>query len=186
MFEQIKEIAERMKDLREISGFTAIEMAKQIDVKPDIYIKYENGEDDIPLSILAKVSSICGIEMSELLTGEKPKLHIFSVTRKDKRLQVERNAGYKHESLAFNFSHKKAEPFMVTLEPHADNSWDSASLHSHEGQEFDFIIEGTLRFLINGQELVLEEGDSLIFDSKYIHGMKAEKDRPVKFLAIVM
>ena len=185
MFEQIKEIAQRMKDLRDISGFSALEMAKKINVDEAEYVNYENGVSDIPLSVLTKVANICGIEMSELLTGEKPKLHIFSVTRKDKRLQVERNAGYKHESLAFNFSNKKAEPFMVTLEPHKDDSWDSASLHSHEGQEFDFVMEGTLRFLINGNEIVLEEGDSLIFDSKYLHGMKAEGG-PVKFLAIVM
>ena len=185
MYEEIKEIAQRMKALREISDFSAEEMAAKIEVAPELYKSYENGENDIPLSVLTKVAHACGIEMSELLTGEKPKLHIFSVTRKNKRLQVERNAGYKHESLAFNFSHKKAEPFMVTLEPHTDDSWDSTSLHSHEGQEFDFVLEGTLRFLINGHEIVLEEGDSLIFNSKYLHGMKAEGG-PVKFLAIVM
>lgn len=39
---------------------------------------------------------------------------------------------------------------------------------------------------IDGHEIVLNEGDSLYFDSSYSHGMKALNDKTAKFLAVIV
>ena len=72
--------------------------------------------------------------MGLLLTGEETRMHIFTVTRKGKGISVERRKQYKYENLAEKFVHKKAEPFIVTVEPRTDGK--KPSKNSHPGQEF--------------------------------------------------
>jgi quercetin dioxygenase-like cupin family protein len=106
------------------------------------------------------------------------------LTRKDKGASVERQKAYKYQSLAQHFIHKKAEPFLVTVEPGMEEA--PVHLNSHPGQEFNYILEGTLLISIEGRELVLNEGDSLFFDSNAPHGMKALNGQVAKFLAIIL
>ncbi|MFA0821878.1 MAG: helix-turn-helix domain-containing protein [Methanomethylovorans sp.] len=184
MQEKIKEIAIRIKELREISDISAEEMARLLNIDTETYESYEAGEKDIPASILYGISNELKVDMSVLLIGENPKMHVFTVTRKDKGVGVERRKEYKYQSLASNFVHKKAEPFVVKVEPKPEGT--KISMNSHPGQEFDFVLEGTLKVVIHNNEIVLEEGDSIFFDSNYPHGMAAVGGKSAKFLAIIM
>lgn len=184
MQEKIKEIAIRIKELREISDISAEEMARLLNIDAETYESYEAGEKDIPASILYGISNELKVDMSVLLIGENPKMHVFTVTRKDKGVGVERRKEYKYQSLASNFVHKKAEPFVVKVEPKPEGT--KISMNSHPGQEFDFVLEGTLKVVIHNNEIVLEEGDSIFFDSNYPHGMAAIGGKSAKFLAIIM
>ena len=56
----------------------------------------------------------------------------------------------------------------------------------HEGQEFNYCVEGRLMILLNGQEVIMEPGDSLYFNSEMPHGMRALDGKPAKFLAIIL
>lgn len=95
---------------------------------------------------------------------------------------MERSKAYKYQSLAAGFMNRQADPFIVTVEPN-DNP---IHLNSHAGQEFNLILEGRMLLNINGKELVLEEGDSIYFDSASLHGMKALDNKTVKFLAVII
>ncbi len=182
MSEQVKQIAARIKDLREISGISADDLAKSLNIPVETYIGYESGNSDIPVSLLYEIANKFNVELTAILTGEGPRLHTYCLVRKDKGVNVERREQYQYQNLAHNFIHKKAEPFLVTVEP------DSAPIHynSHPGQEFNYVLEGTLKIIINGHELVLSEGDSLFFDSSANHGMKALDGKAAKFLAIIL
>ncbi len=89
-----------------------------------------------------------------------------------------------YQSLANNFLHKKAEPFLVTVNPDSDEA--PVPMNAHPGQEFNYMIEGTIKLIVDKHELVLNEGDSLFFDSGLQHGMKALNGKPAKFLAIIL
>lgn len=183
MSEQIKQISRRIKELREISDVSPETMAKELNISVETYLEYESGNIDIPVSFLYGIANKFNVQLSEILTGEAPRLHTYSVVRKDKGISVDRRKEYKYQSLAYNFVHKKAEPFMVTVEP---DSSQEVHYNSHPGQEFNYVIEGTLKVIINGHEIILNEGDSLFFDSGANHGMKAMNDKPAKFLAIIL
>ena len=73
---------------------------------------------------------------------------------------------------------------MVTIDPQPENYL--IEFNSHPGQEFNYVIKGTMMIIIDGHEIILYEGDSIYFDSGYKHAMKALKDQQVKFLAIVI
>lgn len=184
MQEKIKEIAARVRELRDISDISIEEIAKKLELPVDTYSRYEKGEEDIPASILLEIAQCLNVDMSVLLTGEMPRMHIFSVTRKDKGVSAERRKDYKYQNIAANFAHKKAEPFVVRVDPKPEGT--PVSTNSHPGQEFDFVLEGTLKVVIHGNELILEEGDSIFFDSGYDHGMQAVGGKPAKFLAVIL
>lgn len=184
MSEQIKLIGERLRELREIAGDSIEDVANDLAISPELYLQYENGEIDMPVSFLFNAANRFGVELSTLLTGEEPRLKIYSLVRKNKRLVVDRRKEYRYESLAYNFIDKKAEPFIVTVDYKGNDKPES--LNSHPGQEFNLILEGTLKIVIDKYELILHEGDALYFDSSYKHGMVALDNRPAKFLAIIM
>ncbi|HPA87875.1 MAG TPA: XRE family transcriptional regulator [Bacteroidales bacterium] len=184
MTEQIRQIGARIRELRDISGITAKELAAKLGLPEELYVRYESGEADIPVGVLFEISEMFNVELSVLLGGEGPKLHVFGIVRKGKGLKLERRQQYKYESLACNFIHKKAEIFMVTIDPKpADTLLD---FNSHPGQEFNYVIKGSMMTIIDGHEIILNEGDSIYFDSGCNHAMKALNNEQVKFLAMVL
>ncbi|HOQ06489.1 MAG TPA: XRE family transcriptional regulator [Clostridiales bacterium] len=184
MSDQIQQIAERIAGLRDIAGYTVEELAKDLGISVEEYKRYESGEVDIPIGFLYKLASKYNVELTAILTGDEPKLRTYCLVRKGKGVNVERKAPYKYHSLAFNFVNKKAEPFEVCVEPSSDD--EPIHLSSHPGQEFNYVIEGSMVIYIDGHHIVLNEGDSLYFDSSYSHGMKALGNKPAKFLAIII
>ena len=184
MKEKMKEIAQRVSELRELSDIGIDEMANQLNVPVETYMGYEEGKNDISASVLYEIAQKLNVDMGLLLTGEETRMHIFAVTRKGKGVRAERRKEYKYENLAEKFIHKKAEPFIVSVKPRTQLG--KPLTNSHPGQEFNYVIEGTLKIYIHDNEIVLEEGDSIFFDSSYEHAMEALNDKKAKFLAIIL
>jgi transcriptional regulator with XRE-family HTH domain len=183
MEDQIKQIAERLKGLREVLEISAEEAAKTSAITMEQYIKYESGQYDIPVSILHRMAHKYNFEMTTLLSGDEPHMRSYSLTRSDKGIVIDRRQAYKYQSLAGNFLNRKAEPFLVVVEPKDDAC---VSYNSHPGQEFNYMIEGSLKFFLGEKEMTLHPGDSIYFDSGLPHGMLAEDGKPAKFLAIIL
>ncbi|OPX60191.1 MAG: Cupin domain protein [Methanobacterium sp. PtaB.Bin024] len=184
MKEKMKEIGLRINELRELSDLEVQDMADYLEISSETYKEYEDGKKDIPASILYEIAHKLQVDMGLLLTGEETRMHIFSVTRKGKGVEVGRRKQYKYENLAEKFIHKKAEPFIVTADPKNGNT--KPDTNSHPGQEFDYVLEGVLKIYIHDNEIILNEGDSIFFDSSYEHAMEALENKPAKFLAVVM
>lgn len=184
MSDQIRQIASRIKDLREISGLSIETLAGQLGVSTETYKQYESGSIDIPIGFLYELSGKFNVDLTAILTGEGPRLHTYALVRKGRGISVERRNPYKYQSLAYNFINKKSEPFMVSVDPSEDD--EPVHFNTHPGQEFNFVMEGTLMIYIDGHQLILNEGDSLYFDSGCNHGMKALGGKRAKFLAIII
>ena len=180
---QIQMIAMRIRDLRETIGLSREDVASRAQVPLDEYIAYESGNKDFTFSNLFNIAQTLGVDISDLLTGESPKLHGYVLTRKSKGLIFDRNQQFHYQHLAYNFSHKLAEPFLVTME--MDRPGVVRQAHSHEGQEFDYVLEGALRIIIDGNDMLLREGDSIYYDSALPHVMHAPEENCV-FIAVVM
>jgi quercetin dioxygenase-like cupin family protein len=183
MNDEVIQVAARLRDAREIAGLSVAALATQLDIPFDVYTSYETGNTDIPISILYKAAAVIGLDLSALLTGEEPRLHTYSLVRKGRGVTVDRHPAYRHEHLAPNFRHRKAEPFLVTVEPvPADGP---LPLNTHPGQEFNYILQGTLRVTVAGHDLELGPGDTLFFDASLPHGMAALGDTAATFLALI-
>lgn len=184
MSDQIKQIAERLQGLRDVLELTPDEVAKSCQLSVEEYLGMESGEKDISVSALQKIARKYGIALDVLMFGEEPKMSSYFLTRCGSGVSVERTKAYKYQSLASGFRGRKADPFIVTVEPKPENT--PIHFNSHEGQEFNLVIEGRMLLNIKGKELILNPGDSLYFDSSIPHGMMALDDKTVKFLAVIL
>ena len=184
MCDPIKSIANRLRGLREVLELSAQEVAESCHLRVEEYMALESGESDISVNVLQTIARRYGISLDVLMFGEEPKMNAYFITRAGAGVSVERRKAYKYEALASGFRDRKADPFIVTVEPAPANA--PMHLNSHEGQEMNYVLEGRLLLSLNGKELVLNVGDSLYFDSSLPHGMKALDGRPVRFLAIIM
>ncbi|GAB6394716.1 MAG: transcriptional regulator [Bacteroidales bacterium] len=184
MNEQIRQIAERLKGLRDALNITAEEMADACDLSVEEYLALESGTADISVSVLHRIAQAYGVELTALMFGDEPKMNSYFVTRKGKGVAVERTKSYKYQSLAAGFANRKADPFLVTVHPMPDN--EPVYRNAHAGQEFNLVLQGRMLIQINGKDIVLEEGDSIYFNSGLPHGMKALGGEKVRFLAVIL
>jgi transcriptional regulator with XRE-family HTH domain len=163
------QIPGRIKEFREILEISAFDIARDIDIPFEIYSKYENGELDIPISVLYTIANRLGTDVTVLMTGEEAKMDSAAVCRKGKGISIERYPGYEYTSLACNFKHRTMEPLLVYL----DSSKPQAALVSHSGQEFNYVVEGHVNITVGGREHILSAGDSIYFDARIPHGQSA-------------
>ena len=178
MDEQLKQIGERLRGLRDVLDIPVSEMAETIGVSADKYEKIEQGEMDITISNLMKIARKYGVSTEELIFAEAPHM------KSGQGLSIERTKAYKYQSLVGGFVGHKADVFIVTVEPKPEAH--VVYKNSHPGQEFNMVLEGKMELYIAGKTIVLEEGDSIYFDSTKPHGMLAVGDKPVKFLAFTV
>ena len=182
----IKEVSERLRACREALDFTPEYMAERTQVSVEDYLAHENGERDLSLSFMNNCAEALGMELIALLTGQSPKLTKYSIDRKDEGLRIERRERFEYYHLAYMFKNKCLEPMLATA-PYLEEQQNAPiKMSSHEGQEFDYIISGQMKFIINGHVEILGPGDALYLDSKNPHGMIAVGGEDCKFIAILV
>lgn len=179
------EIARRMKDMREIAGIPRERMAADLKLDEELYGRYEDGLEDIPVGVLMTAAPILGVDVTALISGEEPRMKVFSLVRKGQGLEVERRKEYKYRDLTYNFAGRKADAFVVSVAPPKDPE-EKPHAYSHAGQEFNYLLSGRMKVIVSGHELVLEEGDSIYFDSGKEHAMVALGEAGATFLAVTI
>lgn len=180
MNEQIKQIAQRIRELREILEVSVQELAKQVQVPVAEYEAYENAQTDIPIGVIYGVAAALNVDPTVLLTGEAPRMSDYTIVRQGKGVSIERYAGYQFSSLAFNYIGRDFDPMIVNLAP----AEKAPELVTHTGQEFNYVLEGTVQLVIGGREFLLQPGDSAFFNPQTPHGQRAIGG-PVRFLTII-
>ena len=181
-----KEIAERLKGLREMMEISVPEMAEAAGVDEKTYLAYENGEKDFSVTFLYNCAGKCGVDVTALLTGHTPTLSSYSIVRAGQGVLTERRHSFSYQHLAQNFRGRTAEPFFVTA-PYVKGAEEKPiPLSAHKGQEMDYILTGRLMVDVGGNIDVLDAGDTIYYDSSQPHGMIAVGGEPCTFLAVVL
>lgn len=182
----LTQIARRIRELREILEISPQDAAAAAGVTPAEYERLEAGETDFSFTLLYRLAELFRVDLVELLTGENPRLSGYSVTRAGQGLPIQRREGFEYLHLAARFKNKQAEPFLVTAPWSAEAENAEIPLSSHAGQELDYVLEGSLKVVIEGHTEILNPGDSVYYDSGKGHGMVAVGGKACRFLAIVL
>ena len=184
--EKLMEVAARIREMREIFGFSVEDMAGKTEVSPEEYLAYEAGQLDFPFTFIHKCSLAFGIGITDLLEGESAHLSSYTVTRKGQGQQTAREDGIEIRNLAPMFRRKIAEPYWVRYE--YDEAQQDRPIHltRHSGQEFDFVMKGRLKVQIGDNVEYLSEGDSIYYNSSTPHGMIAVDGADCYFVAVVL
>ena len=80
--EKLLEVAQRIRELREIENISEADMASKTEVSLEQYLAYEAGKLDFPFSFIHKCSLVFGVGMTDLLEGQSAHLSSYTVTRK--------------------------------------------------------------------------------------------------------
>ncbi|MDR1630535.1 MAG: XRE family transcriptional regulator [Oscillospiraceae bacterium] len=183
---RIIQIAERIHSLRDIMGFSIAEMAEAVGVSVEEYESAERGETDFSFTFIYKCADKFGVDMVEILTGENPHLSFYTIVRSGKGLPMKRRSGFNYFHLGAMLKNKRCEPFLVTAPYSEAEQGGPIHLNTHEGQEFDYIVKGSLKVELDGHTEILNAGDSVLYDSSHPHGMIATGGADCEFLAIIL
>ncbi len=181
MDQMIRDLTARIRELREVCGYTVEQLAAELSISADTYRSYETQGKNIPINIIFQIANKFGVDFNELLSGESGKLNTYQVVRAGEGLPADRYPGYRFQDLAYRFGHKVMQPLLVTLDP----SDEVADLVSHSGQEFNLVLEGSIKLTFDKKELILHTGDSVYFNPRHLHGQSCVGDRPATFLTVI-
>lgn len=181
MVEELAEIGLRIKGLREACDVTSEEMACELGVSLGTYEQWEETGEDVPISAIYHMAHKFGVDFTEILTGTSAKLDTYHVVRRGEGLEVSRYPGYHFEDMAWRYQNKIMQPLVVALDP----SDEPAKLVRHDGQEFNFVIEGSIVVVFDDKEIVLNQWDSIYFNPTHLHGQRCHGDVPAKFITII-
>ena len=184
---QLAEVAFRIREMRHICGFTEAEMAQNTDTTVEQYHAYEAGLADLPFTFIHKCALAFGLGITDLLEGHSgAHLMSYTVTRKGEGQRTAKEQGITICNLAPYFRKKLAEPYYVTYEYDEAQQHRPIHLTTHSGQEFDIILSGQLKVQVGEHTEILNEGDSILYNSSTPHGMIAVGGKECVFCAVVI
>jgi transcriptional regulator with XRE-family HTH domain len=180
----VEEIGSRIKSLRESKGLSLDELSKMTGFEVDLLAGIENQEVQPQLGTVIKLSKALDSALSRIISDVGT--GFYSVTRKNERKQIARSTSakgkkqlYSYQSLAPEVKGRHMEALMVTLE---ENPGQEMSVH--EGEEFIYVVDGTVLMKIGEESFDLVPGDSIYYLSTTPHSISA-KTGTANILAVV-
>ena len=184
MENQLVQMGSRLRELRTVLEVPVEEMARVTKTTTDEYLSHEAGAIDSSFTFIYRCAERLGVDMSQLVTGESPKLSFYTLTRHECGMPIRRREGFEYLHQAGLLKNRQAEPFLVKAP--VQNESDPIHLSTHSGQEFDYILKGKLKVQLDDKVEILNPGDSIMYDSSHPHGMIAIGEEPCEFLAVVL
>ena len=183
---KIKEMAGRIRALREIEGLEPSQMAAKTGVSTEEYIRCESGESDLNFAFIYRCALALNVNVTEIIEGYSPKLKSYTVTRAGAGQEIAKAHGMVYYNMAYAFQNRIAEPLFVRSAYSEEAQHKDIELTTHAGQELDIVIEGKLMVQVGEHTEVLSAGDTIYYDSDTPHGMIAVGGQDCVFYAIVL
>lgn len=184
--DNLKEVALRVKEMRELSGISVHEMAEATDMSIEDYLALEEGQVDFTFSFIYKCAEKFGVDIADILQGSSPKLVSYSLVRKGKGVPIARNENCDYLNMAPNFKNKMGEPFFCRLPFDAEAVDKPMPLHVHNGHEVTIITKGMMKHQFGNRIETLYPGDVIYFDSNTPHGELAINGQDCEFFTVIM
>ncbi len=182
---KIKEMAARIRELREIEGLTVREMAKRTGISEAEYLACEKGESDLNFAFIYRCAQTFNVDVTDIIEGMSPRLAAYTVTRSGEGQRIEQAHGMVYYNLAAAFRNRIAEPLLVCAS-YTEGADKEIELTTHDGQECDIVVSGSLCVQVGDHKVVLNVGDSIYYDSSTPHGMAAVGGEDCTFYAMVL
>lgn len=181
-------IGSQVRQLRKLRGFTLQDVADMTGLSKPLLSQLENNVTAPPIATLIKVSMALGVKIGHFFQDASLDSRVV-VVRKENRHDIKRlshhdhyaGTGYRYKSLAYPMVNKQMEPFFLEIDPCEEKD---IIFNNHQGEEFIFILEGKIEFRNSKQTIVLNEGDSIYFDSAVPHGLRG-LDASCRVLAVI-
>ncbi len=179
----IKNLGKTIRTIRIKKGLTQEGLATQSDLTKSYISLLEAGKKVPAISTLSRIAVALGIRISQFFESPDDPSDV-AVVRKNERIPVEQRGtpfGYVYEALSLQKKDRLMDPFIVKVLPGTKSKKVD---FQHAGEEFDFVIEGKIKYIVKGKEYVLGEGDSIYFDSSLKHRVEVIGNKPTVTLSV--
>jgi transcriptional regulator with XRE-family HTH domain len=181
------QIGEKIRDLRKKAGLVLQDISNLTGLSKPLLSQIEKGAVSPPIATLLKISKALNVNISFFFQDGDPHEKVVLVRRDeskgiDSRHFGREESGYYYEALAYKKSRKNMEPFLVEFKR---KKAEKLSYYSHDGEEFIYLLEGTLEFRTENQQYVLYPGDSLYFESSIPHAYRALERKNARAITVV-
>ena len=180
-------IGKKIRDLRKKAGLILQDLSDRTGFSKPLLSQIEKEVVSPPIATLLKISKALNVNIGFFFEDNYPEQKVVLV-RKDENQVIDsrffgrEEGGYYYEALAYKKSKKFMEPFLVEFKR---KSAEKLSYFSHDGEEFIYLLEGTLEFRTENQQYILRPGDSLYFESSIPHAYRALERRNAKALSVI-
>lgn len=172
-------IHDKIKKLRLKHGMTLQDLSDQTGLSVSFLSQIERGTSSLAITSLKKIADAFGIKISDFLNEIEN--HNYTVLKKEQKPFKIESSDITHVRLAGDFPNRKLEPMKVTIPP----SQTYSQPYTHPGEEFYYVIKGTIVFKINEVKYQLNEGDSIHFPSNQPHVWKNPGKEPCILLSVL-
>ena len=167
-------LGKRIKGFRERKGLSLEDLSLKAKIPLDKLKKIEEDEEQPIIATLIRLSKVLEVNVADIFR-ERPIASQYEIVRKNKRERVKplvqpnehKIFDYVYELLTSPSDDKHMHAYLIEVPPHQSQG-PSANV-SHEGEEFIYVLEGSIRGEINGEKFHLDEGDSLYLHSSSPH-----------------
>ena len=179
-----KIIAENIQQARKQRKMTLQELADKTGLTKGYLSKIERSEKAPPYSTLNKIAGALGVEITDIFkkdigtTQNKP----IVIGKKDDGKIIKESShyvGYDYMVLAADKPGKNMEPFFIFA------PFEFPQMFSHEGEEFIYVLEGTMEFKYGEETYILEAGDHSYFDSRTPHTGRSIGEKRAKLMVMI-
>lgn len=181
-------IGSKIRELRHKKNYTLEDLVTKTGISKSVLSEIEGGAVIPPVATLIKMAKALGVGMAYFFEDEVISEKI-SVTRAGERIRLKRRphhhegeVDYVYESLETKKADKHMEPLFVEFQPMDVNQMVFVN---HEGEEFLYLLDGTLEFRTDDRMEILEPGDSIYFESDVNHSFRALGGNPAKAVVVV-
>jgi transcriptional regulator with XRE-family HTH domain len=182
------DIGHKVRQLRQQQQLTLQNVANMTGLSKALLSQIENNLAAPPISTLLKISRALAVGIGHFFQEDENEQRIVVVRRDERPGPIRRShhpssaAGYYYQSLAYPMAGKNMEPFMVEIDPLQERD---LHFYNHQGEEFLFVLSGTVEFRGGDRVIALQEGDSLYFDAGLAHALRALEGEKARALVVV-
>ena len=182
-----KIIGAKIKNIRESKQLSIEEVAERSGLGIEQIERIEGNLDFPSLAPLIKIARVLGVRLGTFL-DDQAELGPVVCRKKDSEadgIGFTNNAtqGHKHmdyHSLSQDKSGRHMEPFLIEIAPSEEG--EDFILSTHEGEEFIYVLNGVVEINYGKNTYILEEGDSIYYDSIVAHHVHAAADNKARSL----
>ena len=184
-----KKIGERIKGIRETQSISIEDMSERSGLSREQVEHIEQTGGLPSLAPLIKIARVLGVRLGTFLDDYDELGPVISRKNHhdaDTLSFSTKDTSHQHMSyysLSRTKSGRNMEPFVIHIEPVKEGV--DFVLSTHEGEEFIYCIEGIVEIKYGKKKYLLEEGDSIYYDSIVAHHVHAAGEEGAKILAVV-
>lgn len=184
MRQEVLKLAQTVRTLRKAEGLNLEELGRRCGLSTSTLSKIENRQISPTFDTLVALASGLGVDVGTLVSPLKV---VGSTGRRSISRQGE---GTTHETPVYSYtflcaelSNKKFIPLLTTIKANSVEAFPALS--AHEGEEFFYVLSGTVTLHSDLYEPTdLKAGDCIYFDSALGHALIAANEVETKVLWI--